>query len=176
MGQRLSFAVDFGCFMKVSAQEEYGLRCLLQLARLGEGEALTLGQIAEREGISQANAGKVLWLLNKAGLVNSTRGTKGGYTLARAAAEIRLSEIIKVLDEGEVDGHCKTYPGVLDSCVHTGDCGIRSVIVNVHEAVERALSAITLAQLTGSERSVDTVLHQIQGMRPASAVTAERAQ
>jgi Rrf2 family protein len=162
--------------MKVSAQEEYGLRCLLQLARLGGGEFLTLGQIAEREGISQANAGKVLWLLNKARLVNSTRGTKGGYTLARPASEIRLSEIIKVLDEGEVDGHCKTYPGVLDSCVHTGDCGIRSVIVNVHEVVERALSGITLAQLVGSERSVDTTLHQIQGVRPGTPATVEGAQ
>ena len=133
--------------MKVSAQEEYGLRCLLQLARLPEGESLTLGQIAESEGISQANAGKVLWLLNKAGLVASTRGTKGGYTLSRPATEIRLSEVIKVLDAGEVEGHCKTYTGVLDSCVHTGDCGIRSVIVNVHEVVERALSGISLAQL-----------------------------
>ena len=160
--------------MKVSAQEEYGLRCLLQLARLSEGESLTLAQVAEGEGISQANAGKVLWLLNKAGLVASTRGTKGGYALARPAAEIRLSEVIKVLDEGEVEGHCKTYPGVLDSCVHTGDCGIRSVIVNVHEAVERALSAITLAQLVGDERTVDTTLHRIQGLRPAAA--AERAQ
>ena len=160
--------------MKVSAQEEYGLRCLLQLARLGAGEALTLGQIAEREGISQANAGKVLWLLNKAGLVNSTRGTKGGYALSRLPTEIRLSEIIKALDEGEADGHCKTYPGVLDSCVHTGDCGIRSVIVNVHEAVERALSAITLAQLVGDERTVDTTLHQIQGLR-SNTVAAERA-
>ena len=151
--------------MKVSAQEEYGLRCLMQLARLGSGEFLTLGQIAEREGMSQANAGKVLWLLNKAGLVTSIRGTKGGYMLARPAVEIRLREIIKVLDEGEVDGHCKTYPGVLDSCVHTGDCGIRSVIVNVHEAVERALSGITLAQLAGTmQQETEATLHQIQGL------------
>lgn len=161
--------------MKVSAQEEYGLRCLLQLARLGGGEFLTLGQIAEREGMSQANAGKVLWLLNKAGLVTSIRGTKGGYMLARAAAEIRLSEIIKVLDAGEVDGHCKTYAGVLDSCVHTGGCGIRSVLVNVHEVVERALSGVTLAQLAGSEEQVDNMLHQIQGLRPGAAQAGERA-
>src|SRR5215210_8734943 len=160
--------------MKVSAQEEYGLRCLMQLARLGAGEFLTLGQIAEREGISQANAGKVLWLLNKAGLVTSIRGTKGGYALVRRPTEIRLSEVIKVLDAGEVDGHCKTYPGVLDSCVHTGDCGIRSVIVNVHEVVERALSAITLAQLIGSEQSVDTMLHQIQGSRSSTAAEVAR--
>ncbi|HYE14065.1 MAG TPA: Rrf2 family transcriptional regulator [Pyrinomonadaceae bacterium] len=153
--------------MKVSAQEEYGLRCLLQLARLGDGEALTLGQVAELEGISQANAGKVLWLLNKAGLVSSTRGTKGGYALARPATEIRLSEIIKVLDAGEVDGHCKTYPGVLDACVHTSDCGIRSVLINVHEVVERALSGITLAQLAAGEQPpAAATLHQIHGLRP----------
>ncbi len=157
--------------MKVSAQEEYGLRCLIQLARLGAGEFLTLGQIAEREGLSQANAGKVLWLLNKAGLVTSIRGNRGGYMLARPAEGIRLSEIIKVLDEGEVEGHCKTYPGVLDACVHTGDCGIRSVIVNVHEAVERALSGITLAQLAGPTRQASeaTTLHQIRGLRPDAA-------
>ena len=59
--------------MKVSAQEEYGLRCLLQLANLSEGEFLTLSQIAAREGISQANAGKLLWILNKAGLVQGRR-------------------------------------------------------------------------------------------------------
>ena len=85
--------------MKISAQEEYGLRCLVQLANLQGGESLTLPQIAEREGISTANAGKLMWLLNKAGFVQSTRGTKGGYFLSRPAADIRLSEIIKVLDE-----------------------------------------------------------------------------
>ena len=151
--------------MKVSAREEYGLRCLLQLAGLGEGEFLTLAQIAGREGISQANAGKVMWLLNKAGLVSSIRGREGGYRLARPASEIRLSEIIKVLDEDTVEGHCKSYPGVLDACVHTGDCGIRSVIVNVHEIVERALSGITLAQLVGGERNVGDTLHRIEGLR-----------
>ncbi len=55
--------------MKISAQEEYGLRCLVQLATLKDEESLTLPQIAEREGISTANAGKLLWLLNKAGFV-----------------------------------------------------------------------------------------------------------
>ena len=151
--------------MKISAQEEYGLRCLLQLARLPEGEFLTLGQIAEREGISPANAGKLLWILNKAGLVTSARGTKGGYHLARPANEIRLSEIIKVLDDDVLEGHCASYTGLLDSCVHKGDCGIRPVIVGVHEAVRQALSRITLAQLVGTEANVDATLHRIQGLQ-----------
>ena len=151
--------------MKVSAQEEYGLRCLVQLAHLREGKSLTLSQIAKREGISVANAGKLLWILNKAGLVQSTRGTRGGYQLARPASEIRLSEIIKVLDADEVEAHCKSYTGVMEVCVHTSDCGIRPVILGLHEIVQNALSEVTLAQLVGTERSVDATLHQIQGLQ-----------
>lgn len=150
--------------MKISAQEEYGLRCLVQLANLPPGDSLTLPQIAEREGISTANAGKLMWLLNKAGFVNSTRGTKGGYFLARPSGDIYLNEIIKVLDEDVLSSHCESYTGVLDTCVHTGDCGIRPVIVGLHEIVENALSRITLAQLVGTEKSVDAMFHKIQGI------------
>ncbi len=150
--------------MKISAQEEYGLRCLVQLACLSEGESLTLPQIAEREGISTANAGKLMWLLNKAGFVHSTRGTKGGYFLARPAADIHLNEIIRVLDQDVLSKHCESYTGVLDSCVHNGDCGIRPVIVGLHEIVENAMSQITLAQLVGDEKAVDKMFHEIQGI------------
>ncbi len=150
--------------MKISAQEEYGLRCLVQLANLRNGDSLTLPQIAEREGISTANAGKLMWLLNKAGFVHSTRGTKGGYFLARPAGEIRLSEVIKILDADMIDSHCESYKGVLESCVHSGDCGIRPVIVGLHEIVENALSQISLAQLVGTEAMVDERFHRIQGI------------
>ena len=151
--------------MKISAQEEYGLRCLLQLATLKDGESLTLNQIAEREGITPANAGKLMWLLNKAGFVSATRGTKGGYSLARAAGEIYLNEIIRVLDADVLNKHCDSYTGILDSCVHKGDCGIRPVIVGLHEIVENALSQINLAQLVGNEASVVTTFHQIQRLQ-----------
>lgn len=148
--------------MKISAQEEYGLRCLVQLANLPAGESLTLPQLAEREGVSVANAGKLLWLLNKAGFVSATRGTKGGYSLSRPASEIRLNEIIKVLDEDEINAHCESYTGILPKCIHKGDCGIRPVIVGLHEIVQEALSQITLAQLVGEESKVDAMFHQIQ--------------
>ncbi len=150
--------------MKISAQEEYGLRCLLQLAMLNENESLTLPQIATREGISVANAGKLMWLLNKAGFVQAIRGTKGGYSLARAADEIYLSEVIKILDGDQIGSHCQSYAGVLESCVHTGDCGIRPVIVGLHEIVQEALSKITLAQLVGNEEQVDRKFYEIQGL------------
>jgi Rrf2 family protein len=161
--------------MKVSAQEEYGLRCLLQLAPLVADEYLTLGQIAEREGLSVANAGKLMWILNKAGLVKSIRGTKGGYRLARPAVEIHLSEIIKVLDDDVLAGHCKSYTGVLDACVHTGNCGIRPVIVGLHDIVQQALSNITLAQLLGTESKVETTLYKIHALPRHVEPTGRRA-
>ena len=152
--------------MKISAQEEYGLRCLLQLARAETmGESLTLSQLARLEGISSANAGKLMWILSKAGLVQSTRGTKGGYALSQPASEIRLNQVIRVLEGEPAESHCKSYAGVLDACVHTGDCGIRPVIVELHQIVDNALADITLSQLLGTEANVDAVLHQIQGVR-----------
>jgi Rrf2 family transcriptional regulator, iron-sulfur cluster assembly transcription factor len=161
--------------MKISAQEEYGLRCLLQLARADiGGESLTLSQIATLEGISVANAGKLMWILNKAGLVQSQRGTKGGYRLSRPASEIHLNQVISVLDKETTETHCKSYTGLLESCVHTGDCGIRPVIVELHQIVDNALSEITLSQLLGTEANVDAVLHQIQNTR--QRVDSTRAQ
>jgi len=152
--------------MKISAHEEYGLRCLVQLARAeADGESLTLNQIADREGLSAANAGKLMWILVKAGLVQSQRGANGGYTLARPAAEIRLNEVIRILDEDTVDQFCKSHTGVLDACIHTSDCGIRPVIVGLHEIVQNALAEITLAELIGSEENVDARLHQIQKLQ-----------
>src|SRR3977135_1969458 len=99
--------------MKISAQEEYGLRCLLQLARAdAQDESLTLTQIAGLEGISVANAGKLMWILNKSGLVQSQGGSKGVYRLARPASEVRLNEVISVLNDESVETHCKSYAGV----------------------------------------------------------------
>lgn len=161
--------------MKISAQEEYGLRCLLQLARAdATGDSPTLNQIAEREGISVANAGKLMWILTKAGLVQSQRGTKGGYHLTRPASEIHLNEVIRILEGEHVDSHCKSYAGVLETCVHTGDCGIRAVIVELHEIVDNALSGITLSQLLDTEANVDATLHQIHVTKQRSG--AERFQ
>src|ERR1044072_1408326 len=152
--------------MKLSAQEEYGLRCLLQLARAQTAsESLTLSQIAGQEGISSANAGKLMWILTKAGLVQSTRGTKGGYVLARPANEIRLNQVIRVLEGEPAESHCKSYAGLLDACIHTGDCGLRPATVDVHQIVDNALAEITLSQLLGTEANVDAGLHQIQGIK-----------
>ena len=78
--------------MKITAQEEYGLGCILQLAReegnLELGGAMQVRDIAEREGLSVAYVEKILWTLSRRGIVESVRGPKGGYRLMRPSAEI----------------------------------------------------------------------------------------
>jgi Rrf2 family transcriptional regulator, iron-sulfur cluster assembly transcription factor len=153
--------------MKISAQEEFGLRCLLQLARLPESAYLSLRQIAELEGISVAYAGKLLWILNHAGLVRSIRGPKGGYALARPAAKIMLSEIIKILDEN-VASHCQHYAGDLETCIHTGDCTIMPVVEGLNLLVQDVLSRISLAQVVEGAVPGLTRLTKIESNRVAS--------
>ena len=150
--------------MKISAQEEYGLRCLLQVARTAPGGASSLRHIAESEGISPAYAGKLLWILSHAGLVRSVRGPKGGYTLCRPASEILLSDVIKVLDEDQMSHHCQHFAGDLDECVHTVDCTIKPVVQGLHSLVRDVLSRISLEQLLAGQAGG---MAQLTQLRPA---------
>ena len=80
--------------MKLSSNEEYGLRCLLRLGYEGPGGSLTLPEISQAEGVSEAYAAKIMRTLRRGGFVKSARGKIGGYTLARPAAEIVIGDLI----------------------------------------------------------------------------------
>src|SRR5262245_29908824 len=114
--------------MKVTAQEEYGLRCLVHLAAATSDRPLTVHEIAEREGLSAPYAAKLMNLLREAGLVDSVRGRAGGYYLTRPAVDITVSEILAALGGQIFESHfCDRFPGEEDACVHLGDCSIRSL-------------------------------------------------
>src|SRR5436309_3416977 len=88
-----------GVTMKITSQEEYGLRCLLRLASTEEGHSLTIPEVAAAEGLSSPYVAKLLAVLRQAGLIESVRGRAGGYRLARPATEIMLGSVMKVLGE-----------------------------------------------------------------------------
>ena len=60
--------------MKMTTQEEYGLRCLLRLGREAEGHSLTISELSRQEGVAMPTVAKMMRILRKAGLVRSTRG------------------------------------------------------------------------------------------------------
>src|SRR5262245_143339 len=106
--------------MKITAQEEYGLRCLVAVARLTDGG--TIAEIATAEALSPAYTAKLLALLRRAGLVASTRGANGRQRLARPAAEIDLASVLFALSEPIYsDAFCARHPGARGVCVHIED-------------------------------------------------------
>lgn len=145
--------------MKLSAQEEYGLRCLLQVARRPKGESVTIPEIAEAEGVSPHNVARYLGTLRKCGIVDSERGQHGGYMLARDPASIVVAEVISALGGPLYDpSFCNHFTGASETCQHTAvDCSIRGLWMQVQNAVDDVLSRTTLQQLLDAADNVDAM-------------------
>ena len=149
--------------MILTAQEEYGLRCALSLARVAPEESLTLSQIAEAEGLTTAYAGKLMRLLVQAGLVESTRGRTGGYSLTRDPASITVSEIVGPLGGPFYDGEiCTRSASASDLCVHNNDCAVRSVWSGLQGMVDQYLGQVTLSDLVSDEATMDRTMTEIR--------------
>jgi Rrf2 family protein len=148
--------------MKITAQEEYGLRCLLRLAQEPAGSALTIPEIAAAEGLSSPYVAKLLAVMRQGGLLDSVRGRSGGYRLACSPADITLGAVMLVLGERLFDepGFCQKHPGSESDghCVHLGDCTLRAVWHTLEHWMRRALDRISLADLLQSEGRITELL------------------
>jgi Rrf2 family iron-sulfur cluster assembly transcriptional regulator len=145
--------------MKITAPEEYGVRCLLQLARVNDPYGLTIQQIADAEHMSFAYAAKLLRLLRLGGLISSRDWRiGGGYALARPAGEIRLGEVMRVLSEPlfEESGYCERHasPDKGGVCVHNDGCSLRVIWQTLEQGIRRFLDRVTLADLLEGSKHI----------------------
>jgi Rrf2 family protein len=137
--------------MKFSAQEEYGLRCLLRVAG-ANGASVTIPEIAEGEGLSVPYVGKLMSSLRQSRFVISVRGQSGGYLLARPAREIPVADVLASLGGRLFEpGFCDEFAGLEQICTHSVDCSIRSLWRSVQQSVDRVLAGITLQDMLGKE-------------------------
>lgn len=142
--------------MKLTSHEEYGLRCLLQIARLGEGGSLTIPEISRAEGISTHYAAKLLRMLRRGGFVKSARGQAGGYMLARPANEIIVGQVLAVLGKRFFEpDFCQRHSGSEKVCTHSVDCAIRSLWRALQMVLDQVLSKTTLKDLLHNEQEMD---------------------
>lgn len=135
--------------MKLSSQEEYGLRCLLYLARHECGTSLTIPEISQSEGISHHNVGKMLRILRQGGFVESERGQHGGYVLARAPERIVVADVLNALGGRLFDSSfCEQHSGAEENCAHTlSACSVRALWSRLQDAVDAVLQELTLRDL-----------------------------
>lgn len=139
--------------MKITAQEEYGLRILLRIARFGDEEGISIPVISETEGLSAAYVGKLTRILRMAGYINSTPGYKGGYVLSKPADQININQVMKALGGSLYSkDFCEDYSGAMKLCTNSIDCSVRSLWQMIQFSVDQLLDKISLQDLIGNEK------------------------
>jgi len=148
--------------MKITAQEEYGLRILLRVGRCQNEDGLSIPQLSEAEGLSSAYVAKLTRTLRQQGFINSTPGYKGGYVLAVPSKEIIINNVLKALGGALFSAEfCGTHSGVSKICTNSVDCSARSLWQMVQFTVDRLLDQITLYDLLGPESQSGKMLEQV---------------
>ena len=148
--------------MKLTANEEYGLRCLVRIGYAGQG--LTIPEISQAEGVSPAYAAKILRVLRKGGFVKAARGKAGGYTLARMPEAIVIGHVIDALGGRLFEtGFCDSHSGQNAICTRSVDCSVRSLWRAVQVAVDHVLGKATLRDLLQNEEEMNSWVRTIPG-------------
>lgn len=148
--------------MKITAQEEYGLRALIRIASGSSENGMTIQQLAEAEGISPHYAAKLLRTLRMSGFINSTPGNKGGYVLARPASEVNIRRVLAALGGVLYDpSFCELHAGTLKLCTHSVDCSSRSLWKMIQFTVDQLLDKVSLQDLIGTEKESAAALKEL---------------
>jgi Rrf2 family protein len=138
--------------MLFSTKAEYGVRLMVELGRQPASTPISLSAVAEKERLPLSYLEHLVAKLRKAGLVVSTRGAHGGYSLARGAADITLDEVVEALEGQIAPMECfhETPEGKV-LCSHESDgdhaCATKLLWTRVQGGVTRALAGTTLAEL-----------------------------
>lgn len=148
--------------LKMSTKGEYGVRAMVKLGLL-RGGSLTVQEISERHGISAKYLEHILASLKKAGLVQSERGSKGGYRLARSPRDITLADVLFALEGRSAPVGClREEVQQTKVCYWQEKCALQDVWLKIQQDIIRMLKSITLEEICNKQREIcekKTVYH-----------------
>ncbi len=142
----------------LSNKAKYAFKAMFALARLRAGELMQAGEIAEQEHIPKKFLDLILFELRRHRLVQSVRGQKGGYALARPADEITLGQIVRIIDGPLALIACASvtaYRRCAD-CDDEKTCAVRRAMRKVRDVTSDILDRTTLASAIGSPKSASS--------------------
>ncbi len=146
--------------MKLSTRAKYGTRALLDLAMHWDNEPVPLKDIARRQNIPLHYLEHLITPLVAAGIVASTRGAKGGLQLARPPQEVKLNEVIQLLEGSITPVECIDNPAY---CPRYDLCVTRDIWDEMKKAIDGVLEATTLQDLVERQKkkalSTETMYH-----------------
>ena len=140
--------------MRITTWAEYGLICALHLARRAGTGPVTGRDIAAREQLPADYVEQILLRMRRAGIVDSTRGARGGYALSRDAESISVREVIQAAELATFDLHCVSHPVDAVRCADSGSCSIRPVWMLLQQRIDEVLEGVKLSDLVGDEAVV----------------------
>ena len=144
--------------MKLSTRTRYGIRAILELAENTGKGPLQIRTIAQRQAISVKYLEQLMAMLKSAGFVRSIRGSKGGYVLAKAANQIKLSDCFNVLEGTVTTVECVDNDSF---CARAADCVVRDVWAQVQQAIENVLESVTLQDLVEKAKGKNALNYNI---------------
>src|SRR5437879_9209391 len=146
--------------MRVTTWAEYGLIVSLSLAkRAGEGP-VAARELAEQERLPHDYVEQILLRLRRAGLVESVRGAKGGYHLARDPQSITVKDVIEASEHVTFEVNCDLHPVDPQRCSPHASCSIRPLWRMLAHRINDPLASVSLADLMHDEHE----LYQIAGV------------
>ena len=152
--------------MKITSSAEYATRLMVSLARGFGRSAMTAEKLSEAENVPVDYVNQLLMRLRRGGLVESHRGTGGGYALSAAPEKINLGQVLRAVEGRIFDDVCEKYSASDKDCRHQGSCAISPVWQKLGSLIEDYFNGITLAQLLderpGSCGRVEAMLGRIQ--------------
>jgi Rrf2 family cysteine metabolism transcriptional repressor len=136
--------------MKLSTRTRYGMRALVDLAMNASGNPVQLKEIATRQNISLSYLEHLIIPLISAGILKSTRGSKGGIRLAKPPESIKLKDILDVLEGPLAPVDCLKDE---TCCPRSGYCATRDVWDDLKKAMEKVLVSNTLLDLVNRQKT-----------------------
>jgi len=140
--------------MRITTWAEYGVICALNLAKRTDLGPVNGREIARQERLPADYVEQILLRLRRAGVIASTRGARGGYVLARPAAEISIRDVIHASELETFDLHCVSHPVEEARCSASHSCSIRPVWVMLQRRIDDVLQGVSLADLLHDEPTV----------------------
>ena len=134
--------------MRLTSLADYAVVMMAAAARHPAGARLSANLLADETGVPVPTAQKLMGRLASAGLLNSSRGTGGGFRLARPASEVSLADIVEAVEGPIAMSNC--IEGAHQLCAIEGGCRVKPHIQAVNFAVRGALQGVSLASLAGA--------------------------
>ena len=130
--------------MELTRKGEYAIRGIIYLAQQPPGKISLISEIAEAVAAPQTFLAKIFQNFAKQGIVNSFRGTGGGFTLGRPASRITLREVVEAVEGPIVPNRCLTGMG---GCEKDGVCQVHPVWKRVQKQIVEILDGVTIEEL-----------------------------